>query len=155
MTVAETQTVQKALEAPPVSPGKLLDAAAMQQQWFVEVNNDVTPEDLKRPAFWAHCANRFKHLAKVAVMPADGSFYAEMLVRDVGRAYAVCSLLSLTKFGADIKVPADADYDFKWAGPTAKFRVIRLSDNAVVSEGHADKMVAQVWLVEHLKAFKR
>src|SRR6185295_13765911 len=109
MTVAEkSSVVEKAPVAPPVeppvSPAKMRDAGQLQQQWFVEVNNGVTVEDLLRPAFWAHCvtSRSLKHLAKIAVMPADGSYYAELLVRDVGRGYAVCALLNVTKLGVDL-----------------------------------------------------
>jgi hypothetical protein len=39
-----------------------------------------------------------------------------------------------------------------WSGPHTKYRVLRLSDKAVVKDGFATKEEAALWLTEHKKA---
>ena len=155
MTETATAPAAEIVQAPPVQPHRMQDAAAMQQHWFITVDSGVTVEDLKRPAFWASCAWRLKNMARVTVMPDDESYVCELLVRDAGRQYAVMSVLNYVQLATDLKVPVDAAYEVKWRGPHAKFGVLRLADKAIVSEGHADKLAAQVWLTEHLKAMSR
>ena len=150
-----SESVVEKVVAPPVASHRVKDAAAMQQNFFVTVNSDVTVDDLKRPEFWASAAWQMKNLARVTVMPDDESYVCELLVRDAGRQYAVMSVLNYVQLATDLKVPIDAAYEVKWRGPHAKFGVLRLADKAIVSEGHVDKQAAQAWLTEHLKAFAR
>ena len=160
---AEKPAVQKAPSAPivakpnapAVAPNKMVDGGAVQQRLFVEVQNGVTPADLVRPEFWAHCANRMKPMAVVVVTPTDGSYYCELLVRDVGRLYALCAVLNFVQLASDLTVPVDAAYEIKWRGPLVKFGVLRLADKEYVKDGFVDKTEAQIWLTEHLKAFTR
>jgi hypothetical protein len=154
-TVEKEKAPAAPVRAPAVAPNRMLDAASMQQRWFVEVNAGVTVADLLHPPFWSHCANKLKNLAVISVMPADESYYCELLVRDVGRLYAVVSVLNFVQLATDLSVPVDAAYEIKWRGPVAKYGVLRLADKEIVRDGFVDKAEAQTWLTEHLKAFTR
>ncbi len=98
--------------------------------------------------YWAHVSANLRPGDKIEVIPEDFSYFAELIVIDAGKLYANVRLLRNEPLSEPIKVKAG--YDIKWAGPYAKFRVVRGKD--VLQEGFADKSDANAWLENHVKA---
>jgi hypothetical protein len=111
-----------------------------------------TVEDLKRPEFWAHVSKimGFGHL--VHAMSEDRTWYAQGIVLDAGATWAKVDFFMVRQFGevADMSTD-DGDYTVKFV-PTKGWRVIRVSDRAVIKDGLADKGAALIYIKEHRKA---
>lgn len=131
---------------------------------FMKVNYCINPElgtmpqDLLKPSYWAHVAFKLKPLDTIEVRAEDGSYYAELLVRDRGRAWAkvVFKPGYPLVFEDIVNVPTmDLDeYEIVWKGPQNKFRVMRKSDNHTMKEGFSDKEAARKWVLEHVKSLE-
>jgi hypothetical protein len=74
---------------------KVLSASALnatadftRDSYHVEVNNDVTLDDILRPAFWAHHMRKLKKNALIDIVRADGSLDVQVRVTDVGLGFA-------------------------------------------------------------------
>lgn len=52
--------------------------------WFIESAREITIDDLLRPAFWAHHANRLRKHDEIDVVAIDGSFDIKLRVTDIG-----------------------------------------------------------------------
>lgn len=120
----------------------------------------VTPEDLLKPSYWAHVSPKFKPLDTVEARAEDGSFYAQLIVRDRGRNWAKVAFLPgyPLMFSDIVDVPTmdvAGEYEVVWKGPQYKFRVMRKSDNHIMKEGFTDKESARKWVLEHLKSLER
>lgn len=118
------------------------------------------PEDLLKPQYWAHVANKLKPLDVIQVRAEDGSYYAQMLVRDRGRSWVKVAFLPgyPLMFQDIVNVPAmdvGGEFEVVWKGPQNKFRVVRKSDNHTMKEGFTDKESARKWVVEHIKTLER
>lgn len=139
------------------TPVRKLSGPRMKEESFVRTIYVATPEhgvvleDLERPEFWAHVAEQLKPGDLIHVYPEDGSFWAELLVQSTSRVAAKVFVLRKHELSAADLPEEDADFEIKWAGPTAKFRVIRKSDGEVMKEGMG-KDEAQAYLQSHIKA---
>lgn len=129
-----------------------------RSSYTINAELGTTPEDLLVPSFWAHTAWKFKPLDLLEARAEDGSWYAQLLVRDKGKSWAKVVMLPgfPLMFEDIIEVPDTVidDYTIKWSGPQNKFRVIRNMDKHVMKEGFTNKEEARKWLLEHMKAFK-
>jgi hypothetical protein len=74
---------------------KILSASALnhtadyaRDSYHVEVDNDVTLDDILRPAFWAHHISKLRKNALIDVVRADGSLDVQLRVVEVGIGYA-------------------------------------------------------------------
>lgn len=130
-----------------------------KNEWIVNAELGDTPEELLKPQYWANVAKELKSLDTIEVRAEDGSFYAKLLVRDSGRAYAkVVFLPGYPLVFKDITEVPEMDMDeyvIKWAGPEFKFRVLRKKDNEVLKFGFTNKEEARKWVIEHIKALAR
>lgn len=108
-----------------------------------------------KPEFWAHVANKLVQNQRILVDAQDGTFSAQLKVHSCSRLEAVVSVEwkadAVEAAAADAVRPEDA-YRIHWAGPTAKFRISRNSDNATISDGHATKVIAHNELRGYLQA---
>ncbi len=125
--------------------------------WAVTVEQGVLRETLKQPGFWAHVAREMKPYDKIEVRCDDGSFFGELLVLDVGRAWVKVrelSFISLTN--ADVSQTQaqelEETHEVKWKGPHNKWCVIRKGDNELLKKECQSQDEAVFWLKEHLKA---
>jgi hypothetical protein len=125
-------------------------------QWDVGVDPHVTPDDVKRPEFWAN-VSRPKNM-KIGdicrVRPHDRSWTAFVEVLDCGPNWAKVDLYQLAdRRGQEPLADGEAPKGFSvtWQGPVNRFVVMRDSDKAVISKGHKDKAEAQIALIEHAR----
>lgn len=103
------------------------------------------PSALLDPHYWAHVSARLSVGNIIEVLAEDGSYFAELLVRDVGNLYAKVAFKSpVTIFSNDEALEAPAGYEVKWRGPKARFGVLHGKD--VLKDGFVDKTEAHAWL---------
>lgn len=100
------------------------------------------------PGYWAHVSAMLRIGDRIEVLAEDGSYFSELLVRDVGNLYAKVSVLSHTKFEQEV-VEVPEGYDVKWRGPSAKYGVLRGKD--VLKDGFVGKAEANAWLTDLIK----
>lgn len=128
---------------------------------FVRTIHVASPEAgiafdaLLEPSYWAHVAHEMKAWDRIEVRPDDASYFAELIVLDVGRAAArVKPLRHVVLDSADTGKLDDGEFEIKWRGPNAKFGVIRVRDKALVSPegGLSSREEAERWLADYTKA---
>jgi hypothetical protein len=123
---------------------------------------DTTVEDLTRPDFWANvCDNgRMRPCDIIHVHPADGSYFAELIVRAVHNSRPVAGV----KGGAIVHVLRHIQFDtidrqarppshkIAFGGPAARWVVTRLSDDTIVAQNLASREDAEKHLAGLVKA---
>lgn len=106
-------------------------------------------EAVMSPAYWAHVSAKMAAWDEIRVIAEDGSYFLELLVRDVGHLYAKVALkASPIEFDKEV-VEVPQGYEIKWRGPVSKFGVVRGTD--VLKDKFVDKGEARAWLDELLK----
>ena len=140
-------------ERPSVSEQRLRQAEFTYERWRLIVENGTTIEDLKRPGFYAHIARQMRTGSIIEVMPDNGSYFAELLVRDVGPQYVKVGLLrEVTLETVEVGSKAFPGYTAEYTGEHLKWRVIRESDRKELKSGLATQGDAFSWISNHLKA---
>lgn len=119
--------------------------------WVAAPPAGVTLEDVLKPEYWAHVARVLRPLAKICIFPEDGSWEAELRVRDAGDRWANVSLIRHQPWGAKSDIAADGRFRIEWAGPHHKYRILRLADQTVMESGFTTKEAAYARLPELLK----
>lgn len=139
-----------------MKPTKLQLAEHTIIGYFHSPEFGVTIGDVLRPDYWAHVAPQLRVGHEIRVMAGDGSWWALLLVRAVGRTEAVVQDLIYKELGAapDQDV-AESDFEIAWRGPARKFGVLRKSDKAVVRDEFAVREQAEAWLKGHLVSLSR
>ena len=114
-------------------------------------------EEILKPEYWAHVGHTMQPGSRIEVMPEDGSYFAELLVRDCRRLWASVALLRKVDFHDNEQIASQSaggvSYSFQWRGPHAKHAVIRTApagNKDVMKEGFATRDQASVWLATHL-----
>jgi hypothetical protein len=111
----------------------------------------VTLEDFKRPEYWSHVARDLKINDKLEVLAEDGTWYAELLVRDVSQTGArVSVLMHLPLEAEDIAAPR-SDLEAKHH-PSVRWTVVRKADKKRLAENLADKQAALQWIANNPNA---
>ena len=125
---------------------KSLIGAEFARQAFVAAPPAGTKfDELLEPDYWGHVARKFNPFDIIEVVPEDGAFYAKLIVVNCGKVWAKVQKLEYVDIG--FKAPSGkvegfaaaiaqtaAEYEVKFAGAAAKWRVVRISDNEVVSK---------------------
>lgn len=123
----------------------------------VFVEQETTIEDIKRPEFWAHVVKShfdspYSVFPHVEVIWKDNSKIVDLVVVAVAEAAALVHIKNVMEIhsgNAVVKTTA-GDFEIKWGGPKALWRVYRKSDAAIISELNASKEDAQKALDEYL-----
>ena len=142
-----------------ISPTRMKAAEYVRNDHVVIAHATNTPEDLVRPEYYAHVADKLKARDRITVWADNANWMAELVVLEVGRGWARAHPISLTEFGntASIKgLTIERDgYRVAHRGEHSQWSIIRLSDSEVVSENHGTQGGAVDWLDNHLKAIRR
>lgn len=124
----------------------------VSQTYRLTPPSGVELDDVLKPECWAHITRNLIFGSKVEVFAADGTWYAEMIVRSVGKTEAVMGMLSHVKFGATVSpIVEDAQHEIRMRGPR-KWSIIRKSDGAVIKEDIDTREQAEIALRNHMKA---
>lgn len=156
---------QEAPKPPAVVVATQLDAARFKgaefqrAQWVVTAHAHNQPEDLLRPDYWAHVAARLGPWHHIEARANDGSWYAEYLVLEAGRAWARVHMLHSWRLTtADVALSQAArmsPYEIVFRGPDGLWSVVRKSDRAIVHQNEQTEGGALDWVNERLKADAR
>lgn len=126
-------------------------------------DNNITPEDVIRPEFFANVADTFTKDAwpfpMVEVIWSDGSKYMRLMVISATRLTAKVRVVQFIDFedeaqeafeyqDVDFKDPSMYKIEFK--GSIDKHVVIRLSDNEKLVTGISLKTEAREWLDKYI-----
>lgn len=123
----------------------------MRTIFAVKPEFGVTVEDMLKPEYWTHVAQQLRPLCRIEAVAEDGSWFAEFMVISTSKLAANVSLMRHVLL-SEVKPSADGDTHFaKWAGPSAKYRVVRKSDNAAIKDGFDTQAQALIWIAENIK----
>lgn len=149
-------------EAAPPKPDRNLQLSPARFQGREYSNNDHvvtiestwTLDDVVKPIFWSSVWQKMRRYDKVSVRVDDGSWYAELLVTQVGTGYVFVQATAFIDFNAqapvrDAKVDAIEGFEIRERGPFLKWCVIRKADSKVIAEKCDSKIIAEEWLQNH------
>lgn len=128
-------------------PHLLSEAQFGRKEYRVTLEQGTQYEDMFDPSFWAHVALKLKVDDLIQVKPADGSWWAELLVRSKGRVSVTVAELRKVDF-ADAKQSSgdEGQYEIKWRGPNAKWSAVHKVTKAIAVEGLETKEEVSAWL---------
>lgn len=114
------------------------------------------PEDLLLPSYWARVGNTnlLSQNDIVRAIPADSSWFLELLVRDVGPEGVIMMAMRSGQFEGTAAPPgasrqkADDEASFYYAGPIFQWQVLG-KDARVWKSNLATENEAAVWLKAH------
>lgn len=113
----------------------------------------VTLDDVLKPDYWTHVAPSLRVGHRIELLAADGSWWAMLIVRAVGRHDAVVQALSKVDLGEhEPALTEDSPYEVKWRGPAKKFGVVRKADSEVIRDEFPVKEQAIQWMQNHMKS---
>jgi hypothetical protein len=128
---------------------------SMVNEWYAKPEPDTPLEAVLEPKYWAHCSAKLAPENTIIVIPEGAPWRAELMVLDAGRGFAKVVVLSFVEIEAHEVTgdqPTADEYDVRWAGPHAKWRVIRKSDKRVMIEERPTKQDGYLWIASHRKA---
>ena len=118
--------------------------------WAATPQAGTTKDEIIKPEFWVHVADKLKIGDRLEVSPESGEWLAELIVRATGAGGPVVHVLHFHAFTAT-ELPAGSDYEVKYSGASAKWRVIRKADRHVLVEGLQTREAAENWLASNSK----
>lgn len=145
---------------------KLNGAGRFKQAEFVRHIFCATPEagttieQLLKPEYWANISEQLKPGYRIEVMPEDGEFFAELVVRSCDRTSATTMPLRVVYLNAlpvsveQPSVDADPEFYVKFRGPHAKWCVMRKSDNTPVIDRIETQELALREMSDYVKSHK-
>lgn len=152
-------------KAKPLSPDPNTVQLAEHRRnlWHVIVEPGVSPERALEPDFWVHLSSRLKEREKVEAVAADGTWYAEFIVDKVapGIGVRMWRVVLSDRRVAEVDKPqpapaaqpqdngSEADYEVAFGG-VHRWRVVRVSDKAIIHKGEPDEASARAWLANFL-----
>ncbi len=153
-TINETLRENKVTQ---LAPNRVLLAEHARNTWHATPEAGTPPDALLDPKYWAHYAVNHSVLIKpedhIHAYPEDGAYFVELIVRDISRGGVRVRELRRVLFDKDEPSGETIDdHEIKYSGPSLKWTVIRRSDKRRLSDGHAEKRLAEDWLRENRKA---
>lgn len=134
-----------------IDPSRVKLAEIERNEWVCTAEFGTTLEQVLSPGFWAHKARDLRPYDHIEVRVDDGTWIAQLLVKEAGRNWA--SVLLLQKFDldtTDISQTRAAEYKVWWGGPHLKYCVLRISDSARLQE-QLTKEAAKAWMENYEK----
>lgn len=126
-------------------------AEVIRTHYVIVPEAGTSLEDLLDPIYWSHVARRLRPLDILEVHAEDGSYFAELLVRNTNQLNsAKVEVLRSKEFG--VAEDEEDEFSVKWKGGHAKYAVIRRRDKAVMQDGFANKEDAATWLGTNLSS---
>ena len=146
---ADQQNQQQLIQ---LAPGAMQQFEQASQRYDAEIAIGVKPEELLKPAFWAHHALKLRPWDEIRARAVDGTWTANYVVLDTSRTFARVHQLSLHRLttgqvaetqASEQEVTAYiAEHDIRYRG-SHKFSIVRKADAAIVEEGLATKADAE------------
>ena len=134
--------------------GRLNLAEHSWRHWSANIPEGVELKEILQEDFWTHYHKQIRPMDIVTAMREDGAWEAWLRVMFVSPAGVKMEIMFSKEYDTiDEQEAATLSdiYDVKWGGPSAKFRVIRLSDNTVIKDGFHPKSEAFAY-IKNLRA---
>lgn len=132
-------------------PSSLREADSVRRRWAAVVDDGTTIEDLQRPEFWCHVANKLRQMDMIDILVEDSSYFAELIVLKSGVGFAKVLLLRHVELEAASPEDEDLPVVAKWKGPLRKHAVIRKTDGMILRDGFATKGEAETFAREYVQ----
>lgn len=125
-----------------------------QMEYDAIASSGATPDDVLKREYWAHVSQRsLRSMTKIVIMADDRSWYGELIVWQTYSNGALVGWISppvhLNKAGLTVE---ESEYDVFDGGLSKNWCVRRRKDNRNISDGHASRAEAEMWLSNWLKA---
>jgi hypothetical protein len=111
----------------------------------------TTFEQVIAPIYWSHIAEQLRPGNFIKVLPDDGAYFAELLVRSVDRLSAIVAVLRKVDLVHVDALTEDPEFELKFRGPR-KWSVLRRSDSKVLFEDIETREMADKALGDYVKA---
>jgi hypothetical protein len=135
-------------------PDQFQDAEYQRRDMIARPEAGTKLDELLDPAYWANVSAAVRQSDRIEVRPADGSWWAELLVRAVSSQSVAVHVLRHVEFDKTAKAeplpPTPSGYDLKYRGNRG-WCVIRLADNQSLAEKQPTQEAAAAWLAGHLR----
>lgn len=134
-----------------------LDAEYQRRDMIARPEPGTTLAEMEVPAYWGNVAAVLRPLDRIEVRPADGSWWAELLVRVVEPQSVKVYVLRHVEFDRPmattslVETEAPEGYEYRHRGPARQWAVMRLADNTCLIEKHPSREAAAAWLSAHLR----
>lgn len=149
---------EQPMPAPVVRPNRRIKESQMavaeyaRQDLIVTPEQGTTIEEMQAPEYWVHIARRLRPMDRIEVRPADGMWWAELLVRVVETMAVRVHVLRLEVFGrtegmTEIDIPDG--YSVEHRG-LEQWCVKRHSDQEIIHRREPSRLHAIAWLHGHL-----
>lgn len=139
-----------------IRSGQIKQAEFARVVHYATPDAGTTVEQMMKPEFWANVAEKIKTGDRIEVVPVDGSYFVEFIVRLSSRNSVVVfplRIVPLEQNAAALSEDEDPDFYVKWRGG-AKFCVMRKSDNTPVIENIETKEQAFREMSDYIKVHK-
>lgn len=145
-TPAATGEKERNMQVP---PSRMQGREFANNDHVITIESKWTLDDVVKPIFWGSTWQKLRKYDKIAVRVDDGSWYAEVMVVQVGTGYAFVRVMEFVDFNGDASAaPVSDDYEVTELGPHKKWCVIRKADRTVLKEKSETKREAEDWLRE-------
>lgn len=122
--------------------GRLMGGDFARTRYTATIPNGTPYAQVLEPEYWAFHGNVLRSGDHIECEEEGGAFYAHLQVRQTGINAVHVREILVKHFDQDAVDEPQGAFEVKWAGPAAKYRVIRVSDGHVVKQGIEDKAVA-------------
>jgi hypothetical protein len=145
--MADAATPIRPLDAP--YPANIQRQDYARDVWVLTAANIIRPADLENKEFWINLVD-LKTGDRIEVMPEDGSWFSEVMVRRVVGREIKIGVINHVKFD-DAVVPSESvgEYEIKWLGKVKRFGIMN-PDNTVFRDGFQTRSDAREFLSEHV-----
>jgi len=134
----------------PILANRFKQAEYVRQAWHISPRPEDAPEAMLDPKYWVHVSKNMKPGDRIEAIAESREWLVDAVVLDAGSWGAkVAFILGPVKLANDAKIEAPDEYEVKWAGPSAKFRVVRKTDNKVLKDECQTKEEAATWIKNH------
>lgn len=137
-----------------LAPTQMQLAAQYTNRWAIKLDGYTPVDDLVKSSFWVHTSSRLSQYDVIEVHPANGAYYAELLVSKIvltNTGIKIPSLVALrvveleapkAKAKEEPKEYNGESFDIAWKGPVNKHCIIRKGDKQLIEKGFSDKTSA-------------
>lgn len=139
------------VKAPPLDPKLIQQAEFTRNTWSITVPPRVPFQSVMAPEFWTHVTRRIKQYDHIEIRAQDNAWWAHLMVakvEDLAAHMWVLNHAALSIQTMEAAAPDAKDYVVRHGGPNHQWRIIRLSDKAVIHHGEPTEEDAKKWLAD-------
>jgi len=158
MSEADTQASTKGAEqaariVPALHPRFFNTAEHVRTVYTATIPTGIEPEDLAKPAFWAHIAGKLRPWDRIEAIAEDGRYFVELLVLSANMTDANVVQINHRKLQTVQSGEAELLRDYSVSHtPATNWRVVRKSDKRTMVEGLKSRDEAVTWIATNRRA---